>query len=199
MEPRQLLAGDIDFGLVYYEEASGQDEAGDVFEMTFQGGQPGTQLDRVVIDTDKLGDGLSIGDTFFDTSPEWLGSFGASAFSIIDQTGIDSVGVTVTDGGTLMILDFTGFDPGDRLIFTIDVDEQGFLGPNAVAEATVPTGPQPTMAILSPGFMAMNLLPCSCLLKSYLQDCRYFDPRPGTGQARRVFARFVVCGAMTYI
>ena len=32
------------------------------------------------------------------------------------------------------MLHFTGFDAGEKLIFTIDVDEQGFLGPNAVAE-----------------------------------------------------------------
>ncbi|MBC7336797.1 MAG: hypothetical protein H5U01_11085, partial [Clostridia bacterium] len=70
MEARMLLsASPIHLGMVYYEDATGTDESGDTLELTFQGGAPGTQLTRIVIDTDKLGDGLTIGDCFFDTSP----------------------------------------------------------------------------------------------------------------------------------
>jgi protocatechuate 3,4-dioxygenase beta subunit len=137
MEPRILLAADFDplrIGAVYYEDASGIDEAGDVVEITYQGGAPGTQLVELVIETDKLGDGLTIGDVFFDTDPSGLGAFGAIDLSILSQDGIQSIDHTVDDGGTALVFKFTGFDPGDRLLFTIDVDEQGFLGPNAVAE-----------------------------------------------------------------
>jgi protocatechuate 3,4-dioxygenase beta subunit len=138
MEPRVLLAGDliepIEIGAVYFEEASGEDTAADVIQITFEGGAPGTQLDQLTIETDKVGDGLTIGDVFFDTQPGGEGAFGAVPLSIVDQTGIDSVDVTLVDGGTTLVLDFTGFDAGETLLFSVDVDEVGFLGSNAVAE-----------------------------------------------------------------
>ena len=135
MEPRELLSADpIRIGAVYFEEATGQDEAGDVFEITFVGGAPGTQLTELIIDTDKLGNGLTIGDCFFDTEPGGIGAFGSSPLLLVDHTGIDSVHATVVDGGTTLSFRFEGFDAGEKLVFTIDVDEQGFLGPNAVAE-----------------------------------------------------------------
>ena len=38
-----------------------------------------------------------------------------------------AVRATVEDGGLLLVLDLTGFRAGDKLVFTIDVDEvQGF-------------------------------------------------------------------------
>ena len=48
--------------------------------------------------------------------------------------GIDSVQPSVADGGMRLEFHFTGFDAGEKLIFTIDVDEMGFLGPNSLAE-----------------------------------------------------------------
>ena len=40
----------------------------------------------------------------------------------------------MTDGGMTLVMTFTGFDAGDKLIFSIDVDEQLYGGPSAVAE-----------------------------------------------------------------
>lgn len=124
----------IQIGAVYYEDASGLDEVGDRFEITFSGGAAGTELKRLVIDTDKLGDGLTIGDCLFDTQPGGGGVFGAGDLVIVDKTGIDSVKFSVADGGTLLVFDFTGFHAGEKLVFTIDVDEQAFSGSTAVAE-----------------------------------------------------------------
>ena len=136
LEPRQLLTAvpPIQIGCVYFEDAHGQDQVADVFEVTFQGGAAGTKVSELTINTDKYGDGLKIGDTFFDTQPGGLGAFGSSPFHVLAQTGIDSVSASVADGGTLLTLHFTGFEAGEKLVFSIDVDEQGFLGPNAVAE-----------------------------------------------------------------
>lgn len=143
MEPRCLLsASPINLGMVYYEEASGFDEQGDVFHLTFEGGAPGTQLTQLTIETDKLGDGLQIGDCFFDTAPGGLGAFGSAGLVIVSQEGVDSVEATVEDGGTTLTFQFQGFEAGDRLVFTIDVDEMGFLGPNAVAEGNEFEGSQ---------------------------------------------------------
>lgn len=136
MERRQLLSiAPIHVGIVYFEDNSGEDQAGgDRFEITWSGGAPGTQLTQLVIDTDKQGDGLDIGDVFFDTTPGGLGAFQSAPLMIVSQAGIDAVHASVEDGGTRLVLDFAGFDPGETLVFTMDVDEMGFLGPNAVAE-----------------------------------------------------------------
>lgn len=136
MERRQLLSiAPIHVGVVYFEDNSGQDQAGgDQFIITWAGGAPGTQLTRLVIDTDKQGDGLNIGDVFFDTAPGGLGAFQSAPLVVVQQAGIDAVYASVEDGGTRLVLDFVGFDPGETLVLTVDVDEMGFLGPNAVAE-----------------------------------------------------------------
>ncbi len=138
MEPRRLLAVDIvpiQIGVVYYEDATGLDLGdGDRFHVTFSGGAPGTQLRELSIETDKEVDGLTIGDTFFDIDASEQGAFGYVPFSNVDSSGVQVYSETVDDGGTVLVLSFVGFDAGDSFSFSIDVDEQGFLGPNAVAE-----------------------------------------------------------------
>ena len=153
MEPRQYLsASPIQVGAVYYENHDQDDIGGDRIEITFDGGAAGTQLTRLVIDTDKYSDGLTIGDVFFDTAAGGGGAFGYSPFSIVDQTGIDSVQVSVVDGGTQLVLDFTGFDAGEKFVFTIDVDEQGFIGANAVAEGNEFEGSRMTATFAAPHY-----------------------------------------------
>jgi len=155
MEARLLLAADplpIQIGAVYYEDASGFDEGGDVFEITFQGGAPGTQLARLVIETDKTGDGLTIGDCFFDVEPGGLGAFGSVGLEILEQAGIDSVLASVDDGGTRLVFTFSGFEAGERLRLSLDVDEQGFLGPNAVAEGNELEGSQLAATFTAPHY-----------------------------------------------
>ena len=136
IEPRQLLsfAPPIHIGAVYFEDSQGQDVVGDVLEITWSGGAPGTQLVELRINTDKLGDGLTIGDVLFDTAPGGLGAFASSPLTIVSHEGFSVIAQAVADGSQRLVLRFSGFDPGERLVFTIDVDEQGFLGQNAVAE-----------------------------------------------------------------
>ncbi len=147
---------------MYFEEATGEDLAGDRFEITFSGGAPGTQLKQLIINTDKGDNGLTIGDVFFDTAAGGQGAFGHVPVEIVDQTGIDSVQISVEDGGMRMVITFTGFDAGERLVFTVDVDEQGsfvadegddpFLGANAVAEGNEFQGSQLTATFTAPYF-----------------------------------------------
>jgi len=146
MEPRRLLSASfapIQIGAVYFEDKSGGDETGEVIEIHWTGGAPGTQLTALVIEGDKLGDGPDGGDAFFDTLPAEPGASGAVPLGILDSTGIDSVTTSVVDGGTTLAFAFAGFDPGEKLVFTVDVDEQGYNpnyqqdgygGPNAFIE-----------------------------------------------------------------
>ncbi len=141
MEPRQLLSvtpSPIHVGATYFEDSNQEDtssllkingavtdtEVADIFEVTFNGGANGTTLDRVVINTN--------GDTFFDTADKGTGD--SLPFKILDQTGFEidwANSQLPADGGTQLILCFKNFTAGDRLVFTIDVDERG---PTAVAE-----------------------------------------------------------------
>ncbi|MGD9648650.1 MAG: SdrD B-like domain-containing protein, partial [Pirellulales bacterium] len=140
LEQRNLLTADpIHLGMTYLEPNDGADTTGNTFQLTWSGGAAGTQLTQLVIDTDKEGNGLGTGDTFFHVAngqgPAGKpGVFGSMPFTLGDHTGIDSVQATVSADGSTLTLSFVGFDPGEKLIFKIDVDELGFLGANAVAE-----------------------------------------------------------------
>ncbi|MBN2474230.1 MAG: hypothetical protein JXB62_06465, partial [Pirellulales bacterium] len=131
IEPRRLLAISypaIQVGGVYIEDGGhAEDETPDAFEVTFVGGAPGTQLTELVIDGDKDSNGL-LGplDVFFDTTLDPPGAFGAVGLKIEEQTGIDWVEYDpVHDADTRLTFRFRGFDAGDKLRFTIDVDEVG--------------------------------------------------------------------------
>ena len=124
MEPRCLLSvNPIDVGVVYLEQDAGSDVHGDRFELTYSGGVEGTQLDRVVIDGDQSLAGFGVGDVFFDVASEGRGADEPAALNLGAHAGIDQIRVTVLDGTSQLLLEFTGFDPGERLVFEIDVDE----------------------------------------------------------------------------
>ena len=127
MEPRQMLAADLLLGSVYFEEATGDDTSADVIHVSFEGGAAQTSLDHLTISGDKVGDGLTSGDLFFDTSEGGLGSFGAVGLNILSHDGFDITGFHVVDGGTQITFDFSGFDAGEVLEFSIDVDEAQFV------------------------------------------------------------------------
>jgi serine-aspartate repeat-containing protein C/D/E len=135
LETRRAMAvNPLHFGSVYYEEATGDDSQGDVISITYAGGAPGTQLTQVTIDGDKLGDGLTLGDMFWDIAPGGRGVFNSVPLQIVSHVGFTVNSITLSDGGTFMTIDATGWDPGEKLVFSLDVDEQGFLNSTAVAE-----------------------------------------------------------------
>jgi protocatechuate 3,4-dioxygenase beta subunit len=153
LEGRQLRAGDLHLGAVYFEEASGDDSAGDRIEVTFAGGEPGTQLASMTINGDKLHDGgVTLGDIFFDTSAGGAGSFKAGALSLVSHDGFTISGVDVSDGSHLITFHFAGFDAGEKLVFEIDVDEQGSFSSTSVAEGGEFEGSRLTGAFVNPHF-----------------------------------------------
>lgn len=148
LEPRVLLAANLVVGAVYFEEASGHDDHGDEITVSFAGGADGSQLVRMVIEGDKGQDGLGQGDIFFDTittgqdetSPYGgsSGTFGAVPFQVVSADGF-SYRVTQTtsqlDGSPRLEITFDGFEAGEKFVFRIDVDEQGFRTNRASALA----------------------------------------------------------------
>jgi len=129
LEPRQMMAGDLHVGAVYYENASGDDTGGDTIQVTFEGGAPGTQMTRLVINGDKGPPGPSAGDIFFDTEPGGKGDFHWEPLVIVSNQGFTVKSATVVDGGTQIVFELEGFDIGEKLIFTIDADETQFVDP----------------------------------------------------------------------
>lgn len=118
-----MTAAPVVVGAVYIEEDSGKDLHGDTFEVKFEGGVAGTELTRLVIDTDQGASGYGVADLIFDTRNGGLGADDAFALAIVSQTGIDKVTASVDDAGMKLIFDFQGFDVGDKLVFAVDVDE----------------------------------------------------------------------------
>ncbi|HEY6565867.1 MAG TPA: SdrD B-like domain-containing protein, partial [Pirellulaceae bacterium] len=136
VEARCLFAvSPIHVGAIYVEQDSGSDARGDLFELTFRGGAAGTQLRRVVIDTDQGLQGFGIADNFYDIVEGGFGADHARDFELLAQNGIDHVRAIVEDGGTRLVLEFEGFDAGEALQFTIDVDEVETFDP---AETSLP-------------------------------------------------------------
>ncbi|MFO0870599.1 MAG: SdrD B-like domain-containing protein [Pirellulales bacterium] len=120
---RQLAVAPLQLGITYLEEDSGADLHGDTFEVQFEGGAPQTQLTRLVLDTDQGLAGYSRGDLIFDTLLGGYGADEAFPLTVLVNDGVQSVSWQVVDGGQQLTFDFIGFEAGDRLVFSIDVDE----------------------------------------------------------------------------
>lgn len=162
MEDRRMMAADVLLGAVYLEDSTqGQDNAPDTIRVSFVGGAAGTTLDRIVIDGDKLGNGASNGDIFFDIADGGAGSFGNSPFSVVSSSGFTVTSFEVIDGGTRLVINLDGFEAGEELVFSVDVDEYGEtlegLNSNAFAEGGEFEGSILTGNFSAPGFVDLTL------------------------------------------
>ncbi len=162
LEPRRLMAGDLVpqvlLGSVYFEEATGDDSQPDVIQVSFEGGAAGTTLNRLVIDGDKLGDGLSSGDVFFDTEAGGLGAFGNVGFSVVSHDGFTVTSVAVVDGGTQIAFTFSGFDAGEKFAFSIDVDEAQFVNGSDIDTNALVEGAEFQRSIMTGTFSAPHFV-----------------------------------------
>lgn len=135
LEPRLLFAADpLHVGIVYIETdflegetGNTSDEIADRFLLSFNGGAPQTELREIRLSLDKDADGLTIGDLLFDTAPGGRGKAGWHPFAItkIDADSGQRAGVQaiVADSGTELTIKLDGFEAGDLLEFSLDIDE----------------------------------------------------------------------------
>ncbi len=130
MEPRRMLdANPVVAGITYLEGDLGSDNSPDYFEVTFEGGSPTTLLTQFVVNGDQDGNGvLSDGDMLFDVAAGGPGAGGFHAFQFnsdrsLGLSAADIAHVTVSDDGLQLIVDVRNFQAGDRLAFSLDVDE----------------------------------------------------------------------------
>ena len=127
LEPRQLLAAaPLTLGIVFVEGDTGTDRDGDVFEVAFHGGAPGSTLQRMVISGDRDRNGFGEGDVIFDSDSGGVGADAAAPFQLMSLETVDPtarISAQVEDGSTELVLEFEHFHAGDKLVFQIDVDE----------------------------------------------------------------------------
>lgn len=128
------MAADIHLGVVYDDAASGGDVVPNTFTVTWSGGAPGTELKQLTINTDPTGQGLQVGEVFFNSGPGTLGAYAYSPLNIVKHDGFQVSGTNPPNGSQLLTLNFSGFTAGKELVFTIDVDQKTFLGSDAIAE-----------------------------------------------------------------
>ncbi|MEC7565491.1 MAG: SdrD B-like domain-containing protein [Planctomycetota bacterium] len=131
LERRCMLASDLlNLGVVYHERDLGSDISGDTFEVTFAGGAAGTQLTRLIVNSDHEQLGFGSADIIFDTETGGRGADHAFAFTVrelVTHNPLATLTSQVTDGGSALIVDLERFQAGDRLIMEIDVDEVEFI------------------------------------------------------------------------
>ena len=130
LESRKVLsANPVVVGITYHEGDIGQDTTPDHFEVSYVGGSATTRLTQFRINGDQDGSGtVSDGDMLFDVAAGAPGTggfhpflFDASASSGL--TAADIKNVQVSANGLSLIVDVANFAAGDKLAFTIDVDE----------------------------------------------------------------------------
>ena len=154
MEPRQLLSATVSpihVGATYFEDSDDYDQSSvlqgtdtqvaDLFEVSYTGGADGTELTTLTFNLD---------NTLFDTSPTSPGAYGSFPLTMIGHDGFSITSSSVADGGESLVLTFSGFDPGEKLVFSVDIDEQGNLQPNAVAEGAELEGATMTASFTAP-------------------------------------------------
>lgn len=132
-ERRVLSATPVTVGAVYIEDDSGTDGKADTFYVSFEGGSDTTRLSQVVINTSQDGSENTISepDVYFDTvannqAGNVRGSGNAHGFQVESSSiGVNASQVNwqVSDGGTKIVIDIDDFKAGDKLIFSIDVDQ----------------------------------------------------------------------------
>src|SRR5262249_36181837 len=83
----------------------------------------------------------SSGEVFFDIAAGGQGVIASSPVKIVQANGFTVNGIQVVDGGQQIVFNLSGFAAGDKLVFSIDVDEVQFVDPadgtfdvNAVVE-----------------------------------------------------------------
>ena len=126
-----LSADPVFVGVVYTEDDSGTDATPDRFEINFVGGALGSQLTMLSINGDQDAPGFGNGDVFFDTFYDLLSrgvlQAGGAEFLAAESDDVGQVTFKMTDqendGKTLLEIEFEHFDVGERVVFTVDVDE----------------------------------------------------------------------------
>ncbi|MFM7741721.1 MAG: hypothetical protein ACKO9H_20200, partial [Planctomycetota bacterium] len=130
LESRKVLSvNPVVVGITYHEGDIGQDTTPDHFEVSYVGGSATTRLTQFRINGDQDGSGtVSDGDMLFDVAAggPGTGGFHPFLFDAANSSGLtaaDIKNIQVSANGLSLIVDVANFEAGDKLAFTIDIDE----------------------------------------------------------------------------
>ena len=106
--------------------------------MSFQGGVAGTQLTQLIIDGSKNQQGLAAGDIVWNPPGSTASQTGQSPLNVVSNNGFQVTDVSAANGDTQIVMDFTGFVSGDKLVFTDNALEVQSIDPVTHAVTEVP-------------------------------------------------------------
>ena len=131
MESRELLSvapAAIHVGVTYFEDSSPTNTAeylvqngtvtttkvADLFEVSYTGGAAGTELTTLTINLKN--------NIYFNTSSTSAGIYGWFPLTIVSHDGFQVTSQSVATGSSTLVLTFSGFTAGDKLVFSVDVN-----------------------------------------------------------------------------
>ncbi len=134
MEPRQMLSANpqIHFGSVFFDPSPGKDTSANTIQVTFQGGQPNTQLTQLIINGSKNEQSLATGDIVWNTNN--------APVTVVSSNGFQVLSETATNGGSQIVLTFSGFVAGDELVLSAAADKVTAVNGNNVTTAPLTKG-----------------------------------------------------------
>jgi serine-aspartate repeat-containing protein C/D/E len=170
MESRQLLSAapsPIHVAATYFEDSDEVDASrplagnssvmvADVFQVAYTGGADGTQLTTLSIHTNQY--------AFFDTADFPDGVEGRIPLTILSQSGFEIKSSSFSDENRVLTFTFSGFDAGEKLVFSIDVDERQNGEVNAVVE-----GAEFQLSTLAASFTAPHMKDAA------VSDANFYD------------------------
>ena len=139
MESRQLLSATIapiHVATTYFEDSNDYDQSS-VLQGTQHARWPtSSRSASPAAPTEPNSTQLTIDPTTRSSTrqPAAPGVYGYFPLTIVSHDGFEVTSSSVVNGGTQLVLTFSGFQAGEKLVFSIDVDENGNLEPNAVVE-----------------------------------------------------------------
>lgn len=161
------------------------DKVSNLFSLTNTCGTgSGVEIGSVLINLTGSHDGC-----FFDTVyTGWLNKWGLSHdFKPESLDGVTIDGAVVTDGGKTLAIDFSGFTPGKKVDFSIDVDESHWtvLDSLSYVRGCEFQGSTLTAVFRGSGITSTTLSgvyneKCFASADTYLNGCAQPVPEPGT-------------------
>ena len=161
IEQRQMMTATpapVEVGITEVDSGTADKSQPNLFQVSFQGGAPGTELTQLVIDTSKNGGPLAVNDLVFNTTAGGIGTADPQPFTVVSASGFQVTGDQVQNDSSLLTIDLSGFKAGDTLTFSIGVEQVTAIDPvtSAVTLGAVVTGAAFSGATASATFVAVG-------------------------------------------
>jgi serine-aspartate repeat-containing protein C/D/E len=178
MEARQLLSvapTPLHVAATYFEDSHPIDSSrplvgasdkmvADIFQISYTGGASDTKLTSLTIQCNA--------NIFFDAEDFADGVEGSIPLTILSQSGFQITSSHFNTSYTALTFEFSGFDAGEKLVFSIDLDEYQNGDVNAVVE-----GGEFQLSTLSASFTAPHMENATVSGAKFYDDFKkYTDP-----------------------